>query len=102
METRELSYENQKQVAHFVFTQSSQKETGELREIKNRINTLLGQGVNPSDIAVLARQNKALQELAQYLKNYNVPFHLHSSGSFKKRREVMDALFFIAIYIKSA
>ncbi len=96
METIHNSYKKEKKVAHFIFIKSSQKdrekETSELLETENRINNLLTQGVKPSEIVVLARQNKMLQELAQYLKKQNIPVHLHSSGSFKKRREVTDAL----------
>ncbi|MDE0119938.1 MAG: UvrD-helicase domain-containing protein [Bdellovibrionales bacterium] len=71
------------------------KEENEWKAVLNRVNNLLKQGVNPGEIAILARQNKALQQLAWYLKKHQLPIHLHSSGSFKNRREVTDALFLL-------
>ncbi|MYE07409.1 MAG: AAA family ATPase, partial [Oligoflexia bacterium] len=71
------------------------KEEGEWKAVLNRVNNLLKQGTKPGDIAVLARKNKPLQQLAWYLKKHQIPVHLHSSGSFKNRREVTDALFLL-------
>ncbi len=70
----------------------------ELWATARHIEELMSQGVKPEDIAVLARQNKPLSRLAQYLnqsgsKNRPVPFQLYASGGFIMRREVLDALF---------
>ena len=96
LEPAHTSYDKQKKVAYFNFIQPSQKKqeegTSELQETKNRISYLIAKGAKPSEIVVLAKQNNILRELAQYLKNQGFPVHLHSSGSFKKRREVTDAL----------
>ena len=68
-------------------------EEWEFLETVKCIKELIQQGTLPEDIAVLARQNKALRGLAQYIKASHIPFHLHSSGGFTHRREVRDSLF---------
>ncbi len=92
-------YKKEKEVARLILHSSSQKKINreeiELQEAESRINELLKQKVKPEDIAVLARQNKPLYQLAQYLKNKKRPIHLHSSGSFTNRREVIDSLFLL-------
>ena len=67
----------------------------EMQETANRIKELLKQNTKPEEIVVLARQNKALRRLAQYLKHQKLPIWLHSSGSFKNRREIIDAVFLL-------
>lgn len=91
-------YKRETEVARFIlnnFTQKINKEEIELEETANKIEELFKQGVKAEEIAVLARQNKPLYQLAQYLKRKQFPVHLHSSGSFTKRREVIDALFLL-------
>ena len=112
MEPENKIYKKQKEVARFIFIHSDPKQTEEEREFKeteNRIKELLKQGAKPEDIVVLSRQNKALQQLAQYLKrpkpkstdqkasssSETIPVCLHSAGSFKNRREIIDAIFLL-------
>ena len=68
-------------------------EEQEFLSVTKCIQELQSQGASLEGIAVLGRQNKALRNLAQHLKANHIPFHLHSSGGFIKRREVRDALF---------
>ena len=81
------------------------KEQTEFQETAGCIEELFRKGVKPEEIAVLSRQNKSLQDLAQYLKHKEtgslkkIPLHLHSSGSFKNRREVIDALFLLGFLL---
>ena len=99
MQPANTIYKKDKEVAHFILHNSSQKkinrEETELQEAANRINELLKQKVKPEDIAVLARKNKPLYQLAQYLKQKKRPIHLHSSSGFTNRREVIDSLFLL-------
>ncbi len=93
------SYKKEKKVAHFIGIHSHpeqiNKEEMEMQETANRIKELLKQNTKPEEIVVLARKNKALQKLAQYLKHQKLPIWLHSSGSFKNRREIIDAVFLL-------
>ena len=100
MESVNNNYKKEKEVAQFILInpspiQTNKKKEIELQETANRIDNLLKQGAKPEEIAVLSRQNKALHFMAQYLKNKEFPVHLHSTGSFKHRREVIDALFLL-------
>ena len=99
MQPANTIYNKDKEVAHFILHNSPQKKTNreetELQAAVNRINELLKQKVKPEDIAVLARKNKPLYQLAQYLKHKKLPIHLHSSGGFTNRREVIDSLFLL-------
>ncbi len=127
MEPANNNYKREKEVARFIFMEPVQtnvsKEEMEFQETKNRINDLLQKGAKPEEIAVLSRQNKPLHQLARYLKNpgererksnmvsalandrdssktvpVSLPVHLHSSGSFKNRREIIDALFLLRFF----
>ena len=99
MQPANEKYKKEKEIVRFILHDSSQKKINkeeiELQEAANRIDELLKQKVKPEEIAVLARQNKPLYQLAQYLKHKQFPIHLHSSGSFTKRREVIDVLFLL-------
>ena len=92
-------YKKEKKVVQFILINSSQKQKNkeeiELQETVKRIDYLLKKKVEPGEIAVLCRQNKPLHHLAQYLKNNKLPVHLHSSGGFQNRREVIDSLFLL-------
>ena len=91
------NYKKEKEVACFIlpFEIKADKEEREFEETVKRIHHLLKQGVKPDEIAVLARHNKPLHSLSQYLKKQKLPVYLHSSGNFKHRREIMDALFLL-------
>ena len=98
--TNTKAKENQSEFLNITITEEfseikTSKKEGEWKAVLNRVKNLLNQGVKTEEIAVLARQNKSLQQLAWYLKKHQLPIHLHSSGSFKKRREVTDALFLL-------
>ena len=97
METLNNNYDKEKIVASFILSPhiTVNKEETEQCEIEKKIKSLLQEGVKPSEIVILSRQNKSLQKTAQHLKNKQIPIHLHSTGSFKQRREVIDALFLL-------
>lgn len=100
METKSDIYQKQKEVAQFILLDSNQKNSAlkqelELTQTLNRVQFLLKQGVKPQEIAILSRQNKALNLTAQYLKNNGLSVHLQSTGNFQKRREIIDALFLL-------
>ena len=113
-------YQKEKQVAHFVLPSQTtgDKQEQEFQAVRKSIKKLLSQGAKPGEIAVLSQQNKALKELARYLKNPkaleglnlsapqsffkaqdSLPVHLHSAGDFKHRREITDALFLLRFLI---
>lgn len=97
MEPSNNNYDKEKIVASFIlFPQiTTNKEETEQYEVEKKIRSLLQTGVEPSEIAILSRQNNPLQKMAQYLKNKQISVHLHSAGSFKQRREIIDALFLL-------
>ena len=95
METPSNNYNREKIVASFILSSQENKEDTEQCEIEKKIKNLRQEGAKPSEIVILSRQNKSLQKTAQYLKNKQIPIHLHSTGSFKQRREVIDALFLL-------
>ena len=97
METLNSNYNKEKIVASFILSPhiTINKEEAEQYEVEKKIKNLIQEGAKPSEIVILSRQNKSLQKIAQYLKNKQIPIHLHSTGSFKKRREVIDALFLL-------
>lgn len=53
--------------------------------IASRINQLISEGVNPSEIAVLAPKHKVLEPLVPFLKSNDVPI------SYEKRENILEA-----------
>lgn len=70
----------------------SESPEAELQGISNWIRSLVSKGVALEDICVLTKTNDIASSVAEILKTDGVPFRLHSSGGFARRREVIDAL----------
>lgn len=51
-------------------------------ELTANIIDLIKKGEKPSDIAILARYNKELEAIAEYLRNANVPVYIDEAGQF--------------------
>lgn len=64
----------------------------QMASVAQYIEQRVGAGARYEDICILARTNSQLKELAKYLKRQGFPTHLHSSGGFYSRREIIDAL----------
>lgn len=96
LEPRTVEFQPQNTVARFFAAPRS--EDGIKREVEylglvQQIQNLSEQpGVALSDICVLARKNRNLFDIAQYLKSWGIPTHVHASRGFYERREVQDAL----------
>ena len=74
----------------------------EQKFVCREILDLLNSGVSPENICVLARKNRSLVEMAYYLNNQNVPTHVHASGGFFQRREVMDVLSLVRFLVNTS
>lgn len=97
METRsseELSSSNK---AAEIFIAEEPEEENQM--IANRIVGLLNEGVAPSDICVLGRTKKTLEDIAGILRGKRVPTYLHTSGNFYTKREVLDLLFLVKFLV---
>ncbi len=81
-------------VSYFVATgeEKDQIEQQESHFIYHTICALQGQGVSLDTIAILVRKNKQLESVGQFLSQLGVPVHLHSSGQFWRRREVLGCI----------
>ncbi len=80
------------------FGNSNQKRQAQCAEVFKQIKRIRGLLKNPDEltnIVVLARKNRILNECARYLKSQKIPVQLHSSDSFRKKREIKDALFIL-------
>ncbi len=89
------------EVAHIALfqTEKTPDRSIQYQEAFERIHTLLSQGVKPENIAILARKNKILTELALFLKNKGLAVYKHAAGSFLKKRETKDSLFLLKFLI---
>lgn len=92
IEPKNKSYKKEKVAVHFIGINSPpeqmnpkqiNKEEMEMRETTNRIKDLLKQNTKPEEIVVLARQNKALLKLAQYLKHQKIPIDFSEEQHLK-------------------
>ncbi len=81
----------QKVVATFVQLENSSKEDEWVTLLSIYQRRIL-EGVEPHRVAVLARTNQELLDLAGFLERRGVPTQVHSSSGFYDRREVQDAL----------
>jgi ATP-dependent helicase/nuclease subunit A len=70
----------------------AESQDSELQSISNWIKGLVSQGVALEDVCVLTKTNDIASNVAAVLKKDGVPFRLHSSGGFARRREIVDAL----------
>ncbi len=64
----------------------------ELLFIKESIEALQNKGITLEKMAILVRRNRDLEMVGQYLSQHKIPVHLHSSGLFWQRREVLAAI----------
>lgn len=64
-------------------------ESQESHFIYHTICSLQAKGISLDQIAILVRKNKQLESVGQFLSQLGVPVHLHSSGQFWRRREVL-------------
>lgn len=97
METRDealLSKDNM--AAEFLLSDEPENEN---QLIANRIVGLLNDGVAPSEICVLGRTKKSLEEIASLLSSKEVPCYLHTSGNFFTKREILDLLFLLKFLV---
>ena len=67
-------------------------EVAEAEAIAARIKALMGEGVNPRDIAVLYRINAQSEVFEDALTNYDVPYIVRGGEKFFDRPEVKQAL----------
>lgn len=72
--------------------EGSEKFLHENQAIAHHIHSLLSSGVSYQDICILGRDNKTLNEVADYLSQKQLPVHVHAASGFYKRREIIDAL----------
>ncbi len=72
----------------------------ELQFVLNSVRQIQLQGVSLDKIAILVRRNRDLEELGQFLSQQNLPVHLHSSGLFWQRREVLTALSLLKFLVR--
>jgi ATP-dependent helicase/nuclease subunit A len=97
METRNPEELDSKNLsAEFLILEDRECET---RAIANRVVGLLNDGVSPSEICILARTKKTLEEVGDVLREKQVPHYIHTSGSFFERREVLDLLFVLKFLV---
>lgn len=87
------------------FQAASQEEERPLREVEYlgltaKIEMLLkDKKTELSDICILARKNRSLMDIAQFLKQRGIPTHVHASRGFYDRLEVKDALLLLKFLI---
>jgi len=74
-------------------------EEQEAKAITAHIELLLKKGCGLSDICVLGRTNRQLQEWAETLRKYGYPTQVHASSGFYQRREVLDAIAFLQFLV---
>lgn len=66
-------------------------------KVANEIQKLLGDGVQPKDIAVLYRNNKHADFVENQLKRRKIDYEIANDSSFFKRREVAGILSFLRL-----
>lgn len=64
----------------------------EFQFLLQSVRALQTQGISLEKIAILVRRNRDLEDVGQFLSQNALPVHLHSSGLFWQRREVLSAL----------
>jgi DNA helicase-2/ATP-dependent DNA helicase PcrA len=82
-----------------IITLSSNDENEESRKIASSIKTLLSQGVQPSDIAVLFRINALSRSIEEGLTLQGIPFQVIGSLRFYERTEIKDAICYMRLMV---
>ena len=70
----------------------SESPEDEFKFLLQSVRSLQTQGISLEKIAILVRRNRDLEDVGQFLSQNSLPVHLHSSGLFWQRREVLSAL----------
>jgi DNA helicase II / ATP-dependent DNA helicase PcrA len=76
---------------------SSDKAEGQ--EIAKMITKLIRDGVDPGEIAVLARTGRALSEFGKAIFTSGVPHRMQAGHSFAERTEILDVLAYLKLAI---
>jgi DNA helicase-2/ATP-dependent DNA helicase PcrA len=67
-------------------------ESAEIRGVMAEINTLLANGTQPQEIAILARTNAQLKGAEKAMLAQKIPYQVRNTERFFERREVRDFL----------
>jgi DNA helicase-2/ATP-dependent DNA helicase PcrA len=67
-------------------------ETAEVSGVLADISDLLGQGVAPHEIAILARTNAQLISVERAMQKVNLPYQIRNTDRFFDRKEIRDFL----------
>ena len=90
------SFENKKIVSKIYQLEDKDQE---LEAMGSEVVRLYNEGVAFEDICILARKNDDLLKLAGFLESLKVPYHLHQSGGFNSRREIIDLTNILKFFI---
>lgn len=74
-----------------------QNEKEEASYVINQIKTLINNGVEKSDIAVLYRTNAQSRNLEEYLLEQNIPYKVVGSFYFYNRKEIKDLISYLRL-----
>lgn len=77
----------------------AQDTRDEAREIAYRIQSLLQQGVPPSEIAIFYRARFLSRGLEEVLRSFNLPYELVGDVGFYGRKEVKDLLAYLTVLV---
>lgn len=77
------------------FRASDEKE--EAYYVKKEIESLIGSGTNPEDIAVLYRTNAQSRNMEEALLQANIPYKVVGSFYFYNRKEIKDLIAYLKI-----
>jgi len=78
-------------VGHFYLISESHEEL-HLEHLVKTLFKLIQEGVDPSNIAILCRENSELQRVFTKIKSVGLPAQVYSKGRFLEDRQVKDAL----------
>ena len=67
-------------------------ESAEIRGVMAEINTLLANGTQPQEVAILARTNAQLKGAEKAMLAQKIPYQVRNTERFFERREVRDFL----------
>lgn len=79
---------------------TSDSPANEFQFLLQSIRKLQSEGVSLEKIAILVRRNRDLEDVGQFLSQHQLAVHLHSSGLFWQRREVLTALSLLKFLIR--
>ena len=67
-------------------------ESAEIKGVMAEINVLLSNGIQPQEIAILARTNAQLKGAEKAMLAQNIPYQVRNTERFFERREIRDFL----------